>query len=110
MAKAIKLYSVINGYQLAKRADGNWFYRTWGNHGYGPSWSKWLNIGKLRKTERRKNKFLLLKGRHITTDMDSMMYDGEYKEYILTAYFERDHMRIRPNHKKFENNLRLPNN
>ena len=98
MAKAIKLYSVINAYQLAKRADGNWFYRTWGNHGYGPSWTKWLNIGKLRKTERRKHTF------------DSMMYDGEYEEYILTAYFERDHMRIRPNHKKFENNLRLPNN
>lgn len=98
MAKAIKLYSVINGYQLAKRADGNWFYRTWGNHGYGPSWSKWLNIGKLRRTERRKHTF------------DSMMYDGEYEEYFLTAYFERDHMRIHPNHKKFENNLRLPNN
>ena len=100
MAKAIKLYSRTNEYQLAKRGDGTWFLRLWKNTGYGPNWTKWQEIGKMVKIEKMK-----------TATMCEFCDSYECEVSKIVATFDNKlSIRIVADHKKFENNLRLPNN
>ena len=103
MAKASKLYSYINDYQIAKREDGIWFYRKWkriesGLRGF-LTWTKWESIGRLTKVERDISPTLA-------------RFDGYEDVMIKRIYAEFDNkyiFQIKPDHKIYNNNLRLPN-
>lgn len=99
MSKAVKLYSRTNEYQLAKRSDGIWFLRLWKNNGYGPNWTKWEEIGKIVKIEKMK---------FATKCEYCDSYDDEVSKVVAT-FNNKLSIRIVADHKRFENNLRLPN-
>ena len=99
MSKAVKLYSRINEYQLAKRADGNWFYREWKSTKYGPNWSKWANIGKLTNIQKVK-------------ESTRCQFSDSYETLVTRVYAKFDNkwtLKMNFSDKRTENNVRLPN-
>lgn len=99
MSKAIKLYSRTNLYQLAKRVDGNWFYREWKSNKYGLRWTKWVNIGQLTSIEKVK-------------EPTGCEFFNKYDCLVSNVYAHFDNkwtMKMNFEHKVFKNTLRLPN-
>ena len=99
MSKAVKLYSKANEYQLAKRADGNWFYREWKANRYGVNWTKWANIGKLTNIEKVK-------------EPTRCQFSDSYEILVTRVYANFNNkwtLQIKFDEKRIKNSLRLPN-
>lgn len=97
--KANKVYYIPGVYQLAKRIDGEWFYREWKNLGYGPTWTRWQYYGRLIKVEMDKENITLSE------------FAGCEKVFVKKVYatFSRHFiLRIQPRFKTYRNTVRLP--